>query len=169
MPSVMAGTPPDLLSAIVAFLQGTTAITGLLGSGFGRNGFGRGSFGSSENRIFHGRAPAGMSPPYIVIHGYREAEPGESVDDSQSDGTICVVANDDDQAFLIGSTLKNYVDSPNINRNAISRPPFTFATGTEFCVKRERPSMYPVPGLGLNGFYAYAYELPYVFLIDPMQ
>jgi hypothetical protein len=162
---------PDLLSSIVAFLQGTTAITNLLNGGFGYGGFGQGGFGgigNSQNRIFSDKVPAGMLPPYIVIHGYKEAEPGESVDDSQSEGVICVIANDYDQAFLIGKTLKNYVDVPTMNKNAISRPPFSFVDGVEFSNRRERPSMGRIPGQGINGFYCYEYVLPYTFFIDPM-
>ena len=142
---------PDLLAALVTYLKAAPTVTALA-------------------TVYSAEAPAGGSPPYVIVDGYTEHLPGESLDDSTADGLIVLVSNNGlDTAMALGVAVKTALDSPNINPASLGRDAFIWTGGTESAVLRNDSRPRRLPGIGRGGKYVYVEEINYVFWVTPQQ
>jgi len=165
-----SGTSPDLLAAIVAYLRGNGPITALLTTGWGQGGYGAGVYGGSGSyQIYTDTADANTIPPYIIIFGYREHLPGETLDDETVPGSILCITSDLDSAMTLGSTFKTNFDTPAINPLATRTAPLTFIGGQEIGLMRNDSYPRRMTGFSKGGQYAWVEEIEYVVWVTPEQ
>lgn len=147
------GTAPDLLTAVVERLLATPAVTGLLGD---------------TANVFYELADTDTPPPFILVEGYTEVVPGESLDDSTIPLNIWIYSNSDlDTARTIGSVVKNTLDTPTINPNATMTTPLSFTAGTVIGVMRGNSAPLRKPGLGIGGKIVWCEQIQYDFWVSP--
>lgn len=155
--------PPDFLAALVAFLRGCFPITQALTPALGKPGYG--ALGTSQ--IFTEMADPVAFPPFLIIQGFAEMLPGESLDDHQIKGRLTVFANDLDQCAAIAETVRNNIDSPNISPEAAGRDPLAYVDGNEVFVMRDNTSTTKNIGIGKGGLYVWTNAIDYVFVVEP--
>lgn len=157
---------PDLLSALVAFLRSSLELRQWLGTPFGAGGFGR--LGYDEARVYDERAPQEADYPLLVLSDYDESGPGLTYEDFPIRVTLNVCSQSLDQARAFGAAVKRLLDPPNLNPQAIARPPLAWARGVESYSTRgdSRPSF---AGIGRGGNYVYIEAIDYTFIANPYQ
>lgn len=146
--------PDDLLSALIAYLKATTAVTSLL---------------STPDAITTDLQNWGADIPYLLIEGYTEILPGESTEDEPVDLSIFIYAGTIDAVRLIATAVTVYVDSPNINPNSMRPTPFTWTGGSEEGVMRDKLKISREPLQMRKGILAYEGRIDYEIYVTPNQ
>lgn len=165
-PPTPPSLPPDLLSALIAYLRSEPTVAAVLSAGFGQGGYGAGGFGGRV-QVYDETAPADAWPPFLEVHGYAETEEGESLEDEHVTADLLVVTASLDQARDVGTIIKAAVDTPNESPDSLGRPPFVFEGGAETWLKRTASRPQRLPGIGKGGTYVYAEQVSYEFWVSP--
>ena len=146
--------PPDLLTCLIAFLKTNASVSAALADG----------------QIYSMAAPANTDPPFIVVDGYMEEQPGEDLEDMKIELSILVRAASLDQCRSIATAIKTAVDTPTINPRASGRDPFAWTTGSEHTVFRDTSKPERLKGLNRgNSPYGYREQIEYEFWVSPVQ
>ena len=142
--------PPDLLSALVAYLRGEPTITAVVG----------------EN-VFTEIAPAGTNRPFLVLRAYDEQLPGMSEEDQQIEVDVIVATPDLDSAMTISAVIKAALDPPNFNPDSIGRAEFVYEGGAEYTMLRKHSRPMKQPGIARSGTYSYNELIQCCFYVTP--
>lgn len=160
--------PPDLLSALVAYLRSAPTLAAALTPGFGQGGFGALGFGGTA-QVYDEMALADAFPPFVLVFGYSETLPGETSEEQPVEVDLIIRSDGLDQARTVGQLVKNAIDSVNFNPNSVLRDLFAFAGGTEVYQMRQSSKPERLPGVAKGGVYAYREDIAYTFYISPEQ